>query len=320
MAVTATRTDPTGRPGSPPVTGPPPWHQRNRARDLLAAAAFLTPNVALYCLFIVVPTVTGIVLGFYDWNMFDPPRFVGAANYLQLVHDPEMLVALKNTIVYLVLGVVPTVLIGFMLAVLVNTNLRGVGVIRVAYFMPVVVSAAVSAVLWSWLYQPGVGVINLVLSKVGIQGPAWLVDTTWALPALTLMLIWLALPIVIILYLAALQRIPESVYEAAKIDGAGMWARLWRITWPNVSTGTLLVLALQFVNFMGAPFEVSLIMTDGGPLGSTEALSLYIYKVAFEQADVGYAAALSMVQFLIIVVVAGGLRLTNRLVSLRRAR
>ncbi|HYH13051.1 MAG TPA: sugar ABC transporter permease, partial [Thermomicrobiales bacterium] len=195
--MTTTRTEPAERPDRPPSAGIP-WHRRNRTRDLMAATVFLTPNVALYCLFIVVPTITGIVLGLFDWNMFDPPRYVGAANYLQLVSDPEMLVALKNTVLYLLLGVVPTVLIGFMLAVLVNTNMRGVGVIRVAYFMPVVVSAAVSAVLWSWLYQPGVGVINLLLSMVGIDGPTWLVDTTWALPALTVMLIWLALPIVII--------------------------------------------------------------------------------------------------------------------------
>lgn len=317
----------TTRTGTPRPTGLTaeqragvPWHQRTRTRDLMAATCFVTPNVVLYTLFIIVPTVAGIVLGFFEWDMFDPPRFVGLDNYGRLFGDGEMLDSLANTLVYLALGVVPTVLIGFVLAVLVNSRMRGVGVIRVAYFMPVVVSAAVSAVLWSWLYQPTTGIINRLIGLAGGEGPAWLTDTTWALPALTIMLIWLSLPIVIILYLAALQRVPDSIYEAAKIDGAGPWARLWQITWPNVSAATLLVLALEFVNFMGAPLEVSLIMTDGGPLGSTQALSLYIYKMAFEQADVGYAAALSMVQFVMILVVGGLLRSIHRLITLRRAR
>lgn len=300
----------SSRPAGP--AGAVPWHRRTETRDKAAAAAFLAPNLVLYTLFVLVPTVVGIVLGFFHWDLFGSPQWAGLENYRRLFSDSVMWHSLGRTALYLLFGVVPTVLLGFMLAVLVSTKMRGVAVVRTLFFVPMIVSSAVCSVLWAWLYQPSSGIINNILGWFGIDGPAWLVDTTWALPAITIMLIWMALPLVIMLYLAALQRIPENIYEAARLDGAGPWTRLWKITWPNVSGITALIFALQVVNFMGAPFEVSLMMTNGGPLESTQALSLYIYKVAFEQSDFGYASALSMLQFVMILIVGGGMRLVQR--------
>lgn len=238
------------------------WLRRRSTRDTAAAVLFVGPNLVAYTLFVLVPVITGVVLGFYQWNLFDTPTFVGLENYTRIAEDPLAVTALWNTVLFLVFGVFPTIIIGFLFASLINVDRTGVGTIRVLYFVPLVVSAPVSAVLWTWLYRSEGGIVNSVLGLVGIEGPSWMISTTWALPAMTVMLVWMSLPLVVILYLAALQRVPAMLYEAAQLDGAGVWVRLWRITWPQVGTMTLLVFALQVVNFLSAPLEVSLIMTD----------------------------------------------------------
>ncbi len=282
-------------------------------RNTAAALAFVAPNAVMYALFVITPAGAGIVLGFFKWDLFGSPRWSGVDNYKRLAHDPQLLNALGNSLEYLALGVIPTVLGGFMVAVLINSRMRGVAAVRTAYFVPLVVSSSVSAVLWSYLYQPDVGMVNRALGLLGITGPAWLSNTTYALPALTVTLIWLSLPIVAILYLAALQRIPEEIYDAASIDGAGVWTRLWQITWPNVTAMTMLVFVLEILDFLSSPVQISLIMTHGGPLDSTEPLSLYVYKLAFEQSDVGYAACVSTFQFLIVILLGLVLRSTGAL-------
>lgn len=300
------------------------WGRRRRPRTtirnrgslrerVVAGYVMAGPNIVLYTIFVLIPALTGVVLCFFEWDFFSPPVFVGFQNFAKAFTDPNAWDALRITFEFLVFGVIPTVLIGFSLAVLVNTKMKGVAVVRVLYFVPIVVSSAVAAVLWSWLYQPQTGLFNYVLSWFGIDGPAWLVSTTWALPALTLMLIWMSLPLVIILYLAALQRIPTEIIEASLLDGAGAWTRLWRVIWPNVSAMTILVFALEVLHFLGAPLEVSLIMTQGGPIDATTSLSLYIYHMAFERGQVGYAATLAIIQFLLILLLGGGLRLIYRM-------
>jgi len=283
-----------------------------RRGDALAAAAFLAPNVAAYSLFVVIPAVAGLALAFFEWDLFGSPVFAGAANFAKMLDDRVLWTALINTAQYGVLGIAPTVLGGFALAVLVNAQMRGAMIIRVLYFVPLTMSVAVSSVLWSWLYQPESGMINSLLGLVGLDGPSWLSSTTWALPALTMMIIWLSLPLVIILYLAGLQKVPDSIIEAAMLDGAGSWARTWLIIWPNVRPVTLLVVGIEVLNFLSAPFEVALIMTDGGPLNATMPLSLYIYKVAFERLEIGYANALSMLQTFVILAVVGGIWFLRR--------
>jgi multiple sugar transport system permease protein len=280
---------------------------------VIAGYAMIAPNAVLYTLFVLIPALVGVVLCFFSWDFFGPPEFVGFANFTKAFTDPQAWHAIGITFLFLIFGVLPTVFLGFAIAVLVNSNIKGVGVVRVLYFAPIVVSSAVASVLWSWLYQPQSGVFNFVLSWFGIDGPAWLVSTTWALPALTVMLIWMSMPLVIILYLAALQRIPTEIIEASMIDGANAWTRLWKIMWPNVSAMTILVVALQVIHFLGAPLEVSLIMTQGGPVDSTTSLSLYIYKMAFERGQVGYGATLAVIQFLLILLLGGGLRLIYKM-------
>lgn len=300
------------RPGSARPARPG-GDRRRRRRDALTAVAFMTPSLLGFTVFVVVPALAAIGLSFFSWDLFTTPQWIGLDNYTRLFSDAQMWKALEITGLFVLLGVIPTVVVGFVLAVLINARMRGIGAIRLLYFAPMVASSAVAAVLWSYIYDPRSGVANEILSWVGARGPAWLSDTTWALPALTIMLIWLALPLVMILYLAGLQRIPDDIYAAAALDGAGRWRQLWSITWPNVVPTTVLVAILQGINFVSGSFETSLIMTNGGPLGSTQTLALYAYKTAFQNTEMGYASALSLFQLAIIAAVVLLIRLVTRL-------
>jgi multiple sugar transport system permease protein len=295
----------------------PPATQRSRLKtsaiDTVTAVAFLTPAMIGFLIFVIIPAIAGLALAFFDWDLFGVPEWVGADNFIRLFADPAVWQALVVTLLFVVLGVIPTVGGGFVLAVLINTRLRGVAAFRVVFFAPMIASAAVSSIIWVNLYHPTFGLINQALGWIGISGPNWLSDLTWALPALVIMLIWGSLPLVIILYLAGLQRVPEDIYAAASIDGASKWRQVWSMTWPNVWPTTLIVTVLLCVAFVSGSFETALIMTEGGPLGVTQTLALYSYKTAFVQRDIGYGSAIALFQLLLLAaIVVAGRALTYR--------
>lgn len=279
-----------------------PGNRRTKRVDALTAAAFLTPGMLGFTAFVILPAIGGLVLTFFEWDLFGTPQWVGLDNIIRLFGDKDMWQALGVTAMFVLMGVIPTILIGFVLAVLVNTKLPGVGALRVFYFAPMIASAAVASVIWVNLYNQH-GLVNEVLSWIGINGPNWLSDLTWARPALVIMMIWGGLPIVIILYMAGLQRVSDDIYAAASLDGASKWRQIWSMTWPNVWGTTILIGVLQAVSFVSGSFEVALIMTDGGPLGTTQSIALYSYKVAFSQRDIGYASALSMFQLVLMIAI-----------------
>lgn len=292
---------------------PRPAGRRSHRSNIIAAWGMLTPAIIMFGTFVIVPALVGIVMSLFEWDFFSEPVFVGFDNYVRLVNDPEAWSSLGVTVQFVALGVIPTVLIGFMLAVLINTNMPGVPVLRVLYFIPVVLSVAVSAVLWTFIYDPRQGVLAALLRALGLPPVDFLNSELLALPSLVIMMIWLALPIVIIFYLAGLQRVPPDIYSAAALDGAGSWRILWSITWPNVMSTTFVVIIIQVTNFVANSLDVALIMTRGGPLGATRSLALYAYEEAFAFQNVGYASALSIVQLLLIVgVIALGRLLGSR--------
>lgn len=287
--------------------------RRYSRHDSTAAWVLLAPALVLFTVFIVVPTIAALALSLFEWHFFDTPQWVGFDNFTRMVQDTDTWKSLGVTFQFVLLGVIPTILLGFMLAVLVNANIRGVGVLRVLYFVPVVVSVAVSGVIWSFLYDSRSGPIASVLRSMGITMPDILNNQQLALPALVIMMIWGGLPIVIILYLAGLQRISPDIYDAAALDGAGPWRILWSITWPNVASTTMIVAVLQIIGFVAGSLDLALIMTSGGPLGATRALGLYSYEQAFAYQDVGYATALSVLQLVVIVsIVATGQLIIRR--------
>ena len=261
---------------------------------------FVTPNLVMYSLFILIPSAAGVILSFCEWNILGPISWVGLDNYKRLFDDELLIPAFVRTFKFVALGVLPTVFGGFLVAVLLNWKVKGIGVFRAMFFLPLTISSAVAGIAWSSIFNPEAGWINRILEMVGITGPEWLSSFTWALPSVTIIVIWLSLPLVIILYLAGLQRISPEVMEAAALDGANVWQRLWQVIFPCVSATTTLVVAIEILAFLSAPFEISLLMVQGGPLDSTTSLAYYAYKVAFEQFEIGYSAALVMLQFFVL--------------------
>lgn len=291
--------------------GVPAIQERWADRDRGPAFAILAPNLILFTIFIIVPVILGVLLSFTDWDLTGFPRWVGLANYQQMLQDPMVPQSILTSLLFLVFGVVPTVVLGLVLAVLSNVRWRYIGVIRTLYFVPAVVSFAASAVLWNWLYQPGRGILDYLLHVAGIPGPAWLANTHTALIALDIVGIWLSLPVATLLYLAALQRIPEQVIEAATLDGAGALQRLRYIIFPGVRNITVVVVIVAVLAFTNGSFDLVNILTQGGPINATTTLIYYIYFIAFDNIQLGYAAALSVLQlaiFLVLLIVLGAIR------------
>jgi ABC-type sugar transport system permease subunit len=274
--------------------------RKRRRKDELIAWTLLAPGLIAFAIFVILPGLGALALSFMDWRLFDNPSFVGLKHIVRLFKDQNMWKSLGVTVWFLILGVIPTTVIGFLLAVIASSPLRGAGGLRVLYFTPMIASSAITAVLWSNLYKPKFGIFAQILSAFGAQAPNWMAAPGITRPALAIVLIWSALPVVIILYIAGIQKVPTDVYAAAALDGANKWQQLWSITWPMVFPTTSVIAVLMFITFLGSPLEYALLMTDGGPLGETQTLGLYAFKMAFERRDMGYASALALWQLALI--------------------
>lgn len=268
-----------------------------RIGERLWAWIFITPNAALFTLFTVVPVIYGIAISFFRWDMLGPPKWVGWTNFVYLVHDPRATHALYVTLLVTLFGVAPTVMLGFFFAIALNTALPGSRIIRTFYFLPMIVSLVASAVLWRWIFDRQWGVLNWLLGQVGVNGPSWLYSTNWALPAVIVVIVWSSVPLSIILYLAALQEIPEELYRAARVDGAGTWARIRHITWPGTRPATVLITIVAVISVVFGSFDVVSTLTQGGPLDATNVIAYYGYELGIRDLNVGYASALATVMF-----------------------
>lgn len=265
---------------------------------------FVAPNIILFTIFMIVPIVMALGLSTFEWNLISPPRFVGFANFAAIPSDPRAVNSIVRTFYLVVIGVIPTVVISFLLAVLINTRFPGIRIIRTLYLMPLAISFVGSAVLWRYIFDPRFGPINTALSWIGIQGPAWLQSTTWAMPAVAIVVVWLRFPLGMLLYLAALQSISPSIIEAAIIDGAGPWRRMIHIIWPSVRPVTFLITIVTLRGILFDSFDVVQVMTNGNPINSTDILIKYIYDEAFSQLKMGYASALATVMLILIIPLA----------------
>jgi multiple sugar transport system permease protein len=273
----------------------------NQWQETKAAGLFLLPSLLGYGVFVLFAVGMSFWLSFQDWSLLSKPVFIGLSNYRKIFcADPDFMRALYNT-VYFVIGVVPAgVVVSLLLALLVNQKLKGIAFFRAAFYMPVVTPTIAIGLVWAWLYNADYGLINNFLSMIGIANPPqWLGSTIWAKPAIIIMNVWHQAGYYMVIFLTALQSIPDQVYEAADIDGTNNWQRFFHITLPLLSPTTFLVFVMKA---MGAfkIFEESYIMTQGGPGGSTETIVYLIYKHGFEWFRMGYAAAAAWVLFIII--------------------
>ncbi len=260
---------------------------------------FLLPSLSGLALFTLIPILASLGLTLYEWDLLTPPRFVGLGNFQRLIGDHNFWVALAHTL-YFILGYIPLVMvIALGVAVLLNQKLRGVVLFRTAFFIPVVSAWVAVALLWKWIFNPKFGIVNYLLGLVGIQGPAWLFDPQWAMPAIIITSVWKDIGFVMVMFLAGLQGIPAEYYEVAAIDGAGGWQRFRHITLPLLSPTTFFALIISLINSFQV-FDQVWIMTGGGPAGATSVLVEQIVKNAFNYSRMGYAATLSWVLFLLV--------------------
>ncbi|MGH2602732.1 MAG: carbohydrate ABC transporter permease [Dehalococcoidia bacterium] len=260
------------------------------------AALFLAPSLVPLMAFVLVPMLASLVLTMFEWNLLRPPNFVGIDNFVRLFGDPAFHAALLHTLQF-VAGYLPLVMVGGLaIAVGLHRATRGLAVFRTAYFLPVVTSWVVVALMWRWLLNPSTGVVNWALGLAGISGPGWWADPGWAMPSIILASAWKDLGFVMIIFLAGLQAIPSDYYEAADIDGAGRWARFRHITLPLLSPATFFVVVISLINSFQV-FDQVWVMTGGGPAGASSVVVTEVVLNAFSYGQLGYASAMSWILF-----------------------
>ena len=261
---------------------------------------FVAPAVLGVLSFSLFPVVYSLYASMTQWDAVNPPTWVGIDNYVtMLTRDTLFWRVFGNTLYYALGSVPPRIVLGLVLALLVNRKLRGVTWYRTAYFAPVVTNVIAIGIVFAWIYAPDYGLVNVVLSAFGIQGPSWLSDSVWAMPAVIMVETWHQAGYVMVLFLAGLQGIPETLYEAARIDGANRWQQFRAITLPLLSPTTFFILIMSFINSFQV-FGLIYIMTSGGPANATNVYIYYLYQNAFQYSKMGYASAMAWVLFLVI--------------------
>jgi len=278
-------------------------------REDLVGWAFAAPFVILFGLFLAFPIVASLLLSFTSFGLSDLQNpigatFVGLDNYAKLLGDKTFWTALFNTFYFVVVGVPVTLAIGLVIASALDRGVRRFRTaFRVGYYLPVITSIVAIAVVWRFLLNPDVGLVNLVLGAVGIKGPAWLADPVLAMPSIIAMAVWRNLGFAMVVFLAGMQSIPTQLYEAASIDGAGRWQAFRHVTIPMLRPTILFMTVITTIGYLQL-FEEPFVMTGGGPLDKTLSVTMYMYQQGFTFFHQGYASALAYVLFLIVAIVA----------------
>ncbi len=281
-----------------------PERGRLAQRRERAGWVFVTPNLAAVMVFLLFPLGISLYLSLHSWDLFSPPRFVGMANYRRLfASDPLFIIALRNTAVFTVSTLIPTVAIGLAVAAVLNRKLAGIGIFRTIAFLPLVASTVAMAVVWRFIFTTDDGLLNIMLGWIGIDPVPWLTDPDWALVSLSIVTVWKSVPFATVILLAAMQGVPETLYEAARIDGAGALRRFWSVTLPLIRGPLSFVFVITIINSVQA-FDQAYALTggNGGPETGTYLLGIMLFQNAFGFYEVGYAAALAWVIFAILLV------------------
>lgn len=270
-------------------------------RETLVGYLFVAPSLLHFLVFTVYLMVSSLVISTWVWDLLTPHHERGLYNYRTLLfHDPLFRTAFKNTLLFSLYTIPTGMMLGLLLAMAVNTKLRGIGFFRAAYFLPVVVPVVATAIMFRWLYSPDFGLVNWGLEQIGLSGRNWLGDPQTALPAIAAMAVWSSLGWTMTFFLVGLQAIPRQLYEAAKVDGAGRWMCFRHITWPMLTPMTFFILVTQTIGSLQGAFDQVYLMTQGGPGYSTYTNSFYLYSQAFRYFHYGYAAAYAWVIFAVI--------------------
>lgn len=289
------------------------FFRRRNQGDLSSAVLFLLPSLIIFGVFVYYALGFNVYLSFTSWNFLSSAKeFIGFDNYSRLFSSKVFWRVLWNTLYFSFGSVSISLIVGLFLAVLLNQKLPARGLFRTIIFSPYVTTTAAISLLWMWIFQPDFGLFNLALGLVGIEGPNWLSDTRWAMPALIIMNVWRNSGYVMVIFLAGLQNIPTTLYEAAEIDGANSWRKFLNLTLPLLSPTTFFITVTSLLSAFNT-FDQVQVMTLGGPAGSTTVLNYFIYEQAFINFRAGYASSASIVMFVILL----GLTIIQMVVSKR---
>lgn len=270
-----------------------------------SAYAFISPAVLLFCVFVVGPFLYAILLAFYSWDLFTPREFIGLQNFRDMLDDPLLYKALKNTFVFALASVITHIVGGFLLAFGVNglKNRYLSYFVRTSLFFPFVISWAAVALLWRFVLSPSFGLVSYYSEKLGFEAPDWFNDPTWTMPAIIGIDWWHTIGFTFIIMLAGLQAVPQELVEAAKTDGANGWRILWNVTLPMMSPTIFFTAVITFLGAFQIFDPMQIITPNGGPDDSTLTIVMYLYQTGFRRFTIGYAAAVSILMFVVMMVV-----------------
>jgi len=299
--VSTTETPVRPRAGAPT----PPPKQKRPEHHGLPAAGFLAPFLLLYLLFVIGPALYGLLMSFFDTSLVRPGlgSFAGLGNYAEALQSADFWSSLWHTVWFTILTTPPLIVVALLLALLADRVKRGRWFFRLAFFAPYILPSAVVALIWIFIYTPGLGLLETGLGKIGITSPNWLGDPNWAMPSLAITTLWWTLGFNFVLYLAGLQEIPRDLYEASAMDGATPWQQVRAITIPMLGRTTTLVAVLQVIASLKV-FDQMYLMTSGGPNFGTRSILELVYDEGFTNFRTGYAAALSMLFFIVVLAVS----------------
>ena len=286
-------------------------HTRQQLRATLKGWAFLSPWLIGFLVFTLIPIALSLYYSFCRYSLLQGPLFKGTENYRNLMHDDVFWKVMLNTTIYAVFALPLGMLAALSVAMLLNSKIRGVSIYRTIVFLPSLVPQVASAMLWLWLFNAKLGLVNSALSAMGIKNPpGWLIDVHWAMPALVLMSFW-GIGNTVVIYLAGLQDVPRELYEAAEIDGASQLRKIWHVTLPYISPVIFFNLIMAIIGTLQI-FATPFILTQGGPARSTYFFTMYLYDNAFSYLKMGYASAMAWVQLIIVLALTALAALTSK--------
>ncbi|MCX7795606.1 MAG: sugar ABC transporter permease [bacterium] len=272
-----------------------------KRREAINAYIMLSPWIIGFIAFTAGPMIASIVISFMDWPLLQAPKWIGLSNYRFMFKDELFWISLYNTIYYTVIGVPLRVVAALCVALAMNLKLRGISVYRTIYYIPSITPAVASSIMWLWIFNPDFGLANALLGYIGIHSHIrWIYDPALSKPSLILMSLW-GIGGMMIILLAGLQGIPEQLYEAAELDGAGLWHKFWHITLPMLSPSIFFVTIMQVISSFQV-FTQAYVMTRGGPANSTLFMVLYLYQNGFEFFRMGYASSIAWALFMFVLV------------------
>lgn len=289
-----------------------------KTQEALEAYAMLLPTIIGFLIISAGPIIGAFLLSFTNYEFKWPPQWVGLKNYIDLFNMPLFLKIIQNTLYYSLLTVIPSAFFGLLLALLINTKVKGITVFRTIYFWPVVASMAAVSLTWKFLLNPQIGLVNYLLDAINIKGPQWLGSTQWTMPSLALVFVWKWVGFYMIILLAGLQDIPEDLFEASTIDGANIFHKMRHIILPMISPTLFFVFVMATIASFQL-FDQVLIMTyEAGPAYSALTLSYFVYQNAFQWMRMGFASAVGVILFLLVFVFSlVQMRLQNKWVFYR---